>query len=323
MVASFRSVRRLFFLSCPPLKVQPAIASLLVAAVIGAVAYPSPSMAGTQVFNCIVDNTGLFRQPWTVPSGVTEISASLQGAHGTTPGGGSPGGAGGVTQGVLPVTPGESLEVWVGCSGTDPVGFGFGGLKGVASGLGFDGGFGGGGTAITTTDGNPLLVAGGGGGGNGILKVNTGGSGGVGGIIPQAGQDGNGPSGGDGGCVSCESAGDTFGGNGGDAFAIDGAGGGGGGGWEGGGGGSGASSAGSGGGGGGGGGGLSYEEPSATDVDFGISQLPGDGVAVISWGVAGAAVPEPGTALLFMTALAALAALAAAPLARRYELSAL
>ena len=70
---------------------------MLAAAVIGAIASPSPSLAGTQVFNCIVSDTGSFRQPFTVPSGVTEIRAVLQGAHGTTPGGGASGGAGGVT----------------------------------------------------------------------------------------------------------------------------------------------------------------------------------------------------------------------------------
>ena len=62
---------------------------------------------------------------------------------------------------------------------------------------------------------------------------------------------------------------------------------GGGGGWEGGGGGSGGERQGVDSGGGGGGGGLSFADPLATDVVFGTSQLPGDGVVVIHWESAG------------------------------------
>ncbi len=198
------------------------------------------------------------------------------------------------------MTPGEALEIWVGCSGKLPIGFGFGGLKGDAP-LAGDGGFGGDGSAITTTSGDPLLVAGGGGGGGGD-SLGRGGTGGAGGIDPQPGQKNRGQ----GGCVQCQQPGDGNGLNGHEGGVFSGGGGGGGGGgWEGGGGGSGGEDD---SGGGGGGGGLSFADPLATDVVFGTSQLPGDGVVVIHWDLSGPQpVPEPATALLFVIAMASLA----------------
>ena len=292
-----------------------AIAPLLLTALVGTIVHPTPGQATatTQTFNCVpIPDSSQFIQPWVVPSGVTEITAVLQGAHGNYPNDGAPSGFGGFTQGTLAVTPGQTLSVWVGCSGTVPVGFGFGGSKGVAdSPSGGDGGFGGGGSAIT--DGpTALLVAGGGGGGGGAGFNFPGGSGGNGGIVPQPGEEGDllGPDfRGAGGCANCQPVGESNGLDGGGASRSSGggAGGGGGGGWIGGGGGGGGFGPLIGAGGGGGGGGSSYADPSATDLFFGTSSLPHDGIVEVTWGFESTPIPEPSAALLLATALTGLA----------------
>ena len=111
-------------------------------------------------------------QPWTVPNGVTSIEVDVYGAQG---GDGdyatNYGGNGGRVQAIIAVTPGETLEIYVGGQGvstTTPASGGWNGggntLKTVGSGMS---GTGGGGTDIrvspySVTD--RIIVAGGGGG---------------------------------------------------------------------------------------------------------------------------------------------------------------
>ncbi len=154
------------------------------------------------------DYTGSM-ETYTVPPGVTEIQIEAYGASGqlitVDDYGESSGGLGGYAIGLLSVTPGEVLNIYVGGEGTDGVagynGGGTGGLGTAGAGgtLGYGGSGGGasdvrvGGTALA----DRVIVAGGGGGGgrnyvNGTcVPCGQGGNGGAGGGT--AGVDGSDP----------------------------------------------------------------------------------------------------------------------------------
>ena len=108
-------------------------------------------------------------QTYTVPASVTSVQVYMWGAGGG--GDDASGGAGAMVQGILTVTPGETLNIIVGGGGPAPTttltsAFGGGGAQGIGDG-GQSGGGGGraaiqrGGTAVT----NDIVVAGAGGGG--------------------------------------------------------------------------------------------------------------------------------------------------------------
>ena len=54
-------------------------------------------------------------QSYVVPSGVNELTAVLDGAHGSYPDSGEAGAYGGKVVATFPVSPGQTLYVWVGC----------------------------------------------------------------------------------------------------------------------------------------------------------------------------------------------------------------
>jgi hypothetical protein len=257
-------------------------------------------------------------QDFKVPAGVTHITVVARGATGA----GNPIADGGRVHAVIPVTPGETLVVYVGgdASGTT------GGFNGGASGgaTGSRGGKGGGGATDVrqggTSLGDRIIVSGGGGGvgqkgdtyGDGIGGKGGGKTGGTGGCVPfySSGsgcerfggyggyggtQYGGGQGGAGGNCfigsgTQGEDGAFGIGGNGsaGDlssGYSTFGGGGGGGGYYGGGGGGSGCSYNYYNAGGGGGGGGSSYAERSATDVRFwqGWKNPTPNGLVVFSW----------------------------------------
>jgi len=138
----------------------------------------SPALSAdsvTETFQC----TGA-TQSWTVPDGVTSATFELLGAAGAD-NSGFPGGSGGQAEATVDVTPGESIEINVGCLGDegDSLANGGGGAGGFpdggdggdpngAPGLPFAmGGSGGGGSSDIRQGGSTLadrvLVAGGGG----------------------------------------------------------------------------------------------------------------------------------------------------------------
>src|SRR5262245_15028759 len=141
-------------------------------------------------------------QTYTVPAGVTKVNVELFGAQGGSGISVDPidaaagtGGQGGHTTATIDVTPGETLQVNVGCAGSDAVDVngGAGGFNGGADGgtgghFGFQAGGGGGGGASAVRQGGTgladrVLVAGGGGGGGAALDglETDGGDGGDGG----------------------------------------------------------------------------------------------------------------------------------------------
>lgn len=127
-------------------------------------------------------------QTYTVPPCVTELQIVAAGAEG----GGPNGGNGAIVSGVIAVTPGQVLEVYVGGLGACPgAGFNGGGQGTNAAGAG-NGGCGGGGASDVRIApyglGNRVIVAGGGGGMGG---GNTDAIGGVGGC--PVGTSGNSP----------------------------------------------------------------------------------------------------------------------------------
>jgi hypothetical protein len=250
-------------------------AACLAAALV--VAHPVAAQT-SQSFSC-TESVSTF----TVPDGVTSLTALVQGAHGGNPGNGKPGGYGGSVQATLPVSPGQTLYIWVGCidqPNEHADGYGTGGDKGSAScPQEGSGGQGGGGSAITLdyAGNQPLIVAGGGGGGGG--DSDDGGIGGNGGSPAQSGQDGNGP-GGYGGCGGCTDNANGGNGQGSDYASCSGGGGGGGGGFRGG---AGGQSGDYFSGGGGGGGGQSFAASTAQYVTFGTSQLGQSGLVTLSW----------------------------------------
>lgn len=156
------------------------------------------------------------QQTWVVPAGVTQVSVQVWGAQGGSsydcdPAIQEDGGLGGMAQGTLNVTPGQTLYIYVGGKPTDPgnVTPKPGGFNGGGDGGEYGAGGGGasdirvGGTALT----DRVVVAGGGGGGNtGCPEHGVGGAGGglVGG--DGIGDRGNTPGGG-----GTQSAGGTAG----------------------------------------------------------------------------------------------------------------
>jgi uncharacterized repeat protein (TIGR01451 family) len=242
-----------------------------------------------------------------VPAGVTQIEASVYGAEGgfvlpANPQYGLPGQGGGVVGALIPVTPGEVLEIRVGGSGFDsngaqtpapPGGFNGGGAGAVGS--AHTSSTGGGASAILRGS-QTLTIAGGGGG------AAHGGGGGDGGLVGTDGTKlagstagsapglagGNGGTGGAGGGGAIQAGGNGSAGQGGrgggDAttLPVDG-GGGGGGGYVGGGGGGG----GPGNGGSGGGGGSSFDATGTATFETGVET--GDGRVTLSY----ACVPQP------------------------------
>ena len=260
-------------------------------------------------------------QTFIVPAGVTSIAVVARGGAGAGKryyGSYPQGGHGGRVYAVLPVTPDETLYVFVGSAGEySNGGFNGGGNGGHCC----FGGTGGGGASDIREGGDQItdriLVAGGGGGEGGIRF--TGGDGGAGGTLKGApgasgryekianghggkgGSQTNGGHGGKGGhpLTSRGGAGNRgpkgswasveLGGEGGSGYSDDaygGSGGGGGGGYYGGGGGGGGAGGNvDGSGGGGGGGGSSYIEPNAMRAKMwrGWKNATGDGLVVFSW----------------------------------------
>lgn len=141
-------------------------------------------------------------QTYVVPAGVTSVLIQARGGAGGTGGGlaGTAGGLGGYAEGVLAVTPGETLTIFVGGAGADDVGGFNGGANGGAGAVVGRGGGGGGASDVRkggSAAGNRVIVAGGGGGGGGSAcdeggsaSPNPGGAGGLGG----GGDGGNGVS---------------------------------------------------------------------------------------------------------------------------------
>lgn len=223
---------------------------------------------------CVRDNVSGFNpngcatSSFTVPTGVTVITADMQGAtgqsSGTSPGKGF-GGAGARLQCTIPVTPGETLTVIAGeyCSGGSLAGHG-GSHGGTGSGAGGDA------SAILRGSTRLAIAAGGGGGGYHPTATTDFQSGFDGGGL--TGDGGSGFNGGGGGPTGGGAGGSAVGGSGSNGASSAGGvggpgssgGGGGGGGYYGGGGGAGGNSFGSVG--GGGGGGSSYTDASCTGV---------------------------------------------------------
>jgi hypothetical protein len=118
----------------------------------------APCSTGTATFG----HTG-GEQCYTVPAGITSLYVIANGANGSGGTSNQPGGTGAHVEGRIPVTPGQTLYVYVGGNGGTPGG----GFNGGGSGNNNRGGGGGGATDIRTTSGGlntRLLVAGGGGG---------------------------------------------------------------------------------------------------------------------------------------------------------------
>lgn len=251
-------------------------------------------------------------QSFTVPAGVTRVlieAKGAQGGDGATGGNSSTGGAGGLgssVSGILNVTPGQVLNLFVGGRGGTPAG----GYNGGGSGGSVNAG-GGGGASDVRLGGlgaaNRILVAGGGGGGGragcetvGVNGGNGGGATGANGTTSPDGGGGFGGNGATGGAagIGCggflgspgASAASETGGNGGAgqncccfSFGSVPGGGGGGGGYVGGGGGGGGSAGTTGcsgnnkGGGGGGAGGSNYVDPALALPTATFAQQAGDG----------------------------------------------
>jgi hypothetical protein len=265
---------------------------------------PTPLPADAQNAVPIHRHSKTFRytgaqQKFTVPTGVIRVTVEALGASGAASGGSS--GLGAFVKATIPVTPGESLDVYVGGAGSK---YGGPGYNGGGSG-GYSSSGGGGASDVRSVNGDlneRIIVAGGGGAGGdsapgGVDAYYGGGGGGGGNRV--GGSGGNGDQGGDGGDGGAQRRGGSGGagargggkgqagdwGNGGAGGGGNSGGGGGGGGYYGGGGGGGGYNRGA----GGGGGGSSFVEASAThvkmvrgksDYNYGYSQ---NGVVVISW----------------------------------------
>ncbi len=206
-----------------------AAATLSAAAVLSTMAVPTSAVAAAPIATAnprwVFHYTG-GPQLWTVPSGLSFITADSVGGRGGYPTDGGAPGAGGETIAGLDVTSGQQLTIWVGANAGGGGGWGF--SCGGDHGLGtsdppgaFDGGGGGGSSAVTDgawtagagscdqstrPRGDPLGVGGGGGGGGGRMHIPLldyqGGDGGDGGSPAQAGFEGQGGEPGPGGCVS-------------------------------------------------------------------------------------------------------------------------
>ncbi len=301
----------------------------LFGALAAVVVYSQPAPA-QQVFDCppVNDASGSMtfgpgEHKFGVPAGVTEIKATIEGAHG---GFGDHTGSGGYAGGIdatVPVKPLECLTVNVAryANGEGGPGWAEGGHQGLVDGNDYGHSGAGGGSAsalVRDSDNSPLVVAGGGGGGggDGDCEVKSGGgTGGDGGTKAQPGFDSAGCNepdlSGGGGCGGCQKG--SGGGNGVSdrndvEFVHDGAGSGGGGGLKGGGGGGHGHEPndknGGGGGGGGGAGSSGAPAPGAKDVSlYTASSRPNQptcvynnrgkhpptcsGLAILSWSQAG------------------------------------
>ncbi len=154
-----------------------------------------------------VNGAALDTQHLTVPAGASVVTIQAFGADGGA-GEDSAGGLGGSVSATVPVTPGDVINVWVGCQGEDAPqgsgggtgGTGFGGNGGDTGGSGGGGGGGGGQTRIMlngTSNAIVVTIAGGGGGGGGGNSGGAGGNGGGGAGL--AGGDGVGADAGAGG----------------------------------------------------------------------------------------------------------------------------
>lgn len=291
-----------------PTAAQAAPAAVLASSAVALAPAAEPPAAGDPPPSWTFGCTGA-PQSFTVPEGVSFLGVDADGGRGGSRAvdeGGLGGPAGRVTA-TIPVTPQQVLTISVGCaaqSRTPGWGFGTGGEGGGSSPGGFDGAGGGGSSAVVTTGSNAVVLigAGGGGGGGGNFQVgvvtdcefqcnrSAGGNGGAGGAPAQVGglqrcpPDGAVcPTGPPVGCVDC--SGGPNGARGGDAVVLTergGGGGGGGAGFQGGGGGSGTTTFPTSG--AGGGGGTSAADPSATDVTYAVSGLPGDGQVTLTAG---------------------------------------
>ncbi|MGN6757276.1 MAG: hypothetical protein ACTHMJ_12920, partial [Thermomicrobiales bacterium] len=217
--------------------------------------------------------------PFIVPPGVTQLYVLATGAAGSDLSAGGNPGKGGAVSANLAVTPGQTLNVTVGCR--NGYGWSRGGPGGPTSTFpyGFSGGANGGGsTAIVAgTSTTPLLVVagGGGGGGTGVTSFYTGGDGGDGfapGYGAGNGSNGTGPGAGAGGAGGGNSTADGAAGDPADNGSGGGGGGGGGGGYPHGGA-RGEGGASGGGGGGGGGAGQTFADPAVVSV---VSMGPDD-----------------------------------------------
>jgi hypothetical protein len=281
---------------------------------------PRPALAGTTacgitgiagMSSCTYNSAGT--GTFTVPTGVDSATFTVEGAQGGTNAIGSAGGRGGKVSAVLPLTPGQVMQVNVGGPGNSAGGLNSGaggggssdvrdGLFGLADRLLVAGGGGGAGGVSGQTNRRDVGGAGGwGGGGGGTAGTPHGAGAGDGGTTTTYGAGGtgmNGWSGQAGGTYSGGSGGSLLpiallgggggGGMGGGALGGSGgpshgcAGGGGGGGWFGGGGG-GATNCAGGGGGGGGGGGSSYVCPCASGGSSTTGYRSGTGEVMMSW----------------------------------------
>lgn len=146
-------------------------------------------------------------QSWTVPTGVTSITISVQGAVGGTGETGRTGGNGGKSIGTLSVTPGTTYYYCIGQSGSRTVvGSTFCGGGSQGTGGGGQSGSGGGmtwfGTQNTFSTSSVLLVAAGGGGGGADGGVTGGNGGNGGGTTGSSGGNGTVGTGGGGGTQS-------------------------------------------------------------------------------------------------------------------------
>jgi hypothetical protein len=254
------------------------------------------SALASEVFQCVGSP-----QSATVPSEAGLLDVEASGGHGGYDGEklGAEGGAAGTASATIRVSPGEELDLSVGCAGWDNGGgwgYGIGGSGGHAPADHALDGAGGGGSSAVFIEGREVLIAagGGGGGGNGAVfgknSNGTGGSAGSGGAggWPALGGAAGAPEGyagghgGEGG--ASESLNGEAGGTAGHG-SLGGGGGGGGAGWM--------SGTGGhegrlyfqleGGGGGGGGGGLSGVHKGAIEFEYGTSSLAGDGLVELTY----------------------------------------
>ncbi|MGH3176733.1 MAG: glycine rich domain-containing protein, partial [Streptosporangiaceae bacterium] len=138
-------------------------------------ALPSGCIQSGQTVTCTYDTPG--QQTFTVPAGVTAATFDLYGAQGGSGElGQAPGGNGAHVHAILPLTPGQALQLMVGGQGSDNETGGFnGGGSGTNTGnTSAASGGGGGATDIRqsgTSLANRVLVAAGGGGGGGCVSA--------------------------------------------------------------------------------------------------------------------------------------------------------
>ncbi|RZU64215.1 Ig-like domain-containing protein [Microterricola gilva] len=282
---------------------------------------------------------------WTVPAGVTSITATVIGAAGgggdnyvTWPGtdwsltGDGGGGAGALITGTIAVTPGEKLSIWAstqggqvgnaGSEGAGGAGYSAGGSGGTGKGLAKAGGGGGGASAITRADGTAVIIAAGGGGGAGRGAGFANCKGGHGGAAGNAGgnaRENCAGKGSGGAAAGSTTAAGTAGGSSRPATAAGGAGGGGGGYPTGG---AGGTAGGTGGAGGGGGGGGSSYTGGASSPTTGFAQAGGNGSVTLSYSPsyattttldADVSTTVVGTSVLFSVTVASADALGGTP----------